>query len=73
MCVDDAVVDNMPQSQNRPKLTTLVNCSASWIETVLRLSASCERTTRVPRPDLESGRHDTGESFVDDMDDLRDG
>ena len=73
MCVDDAAVDNMTQSQSQPKLTPpggLLGVMNSNGTEIIQRPASAPPV--FPHSALESGQHDAGEAFVYDMDDLRD-
>ena len=73
MCVDDAAVDDVTQSQSQPKLTSpggLLSVMNSNAAEAIQRPASAPPI--FPRSGLESGQHDAGEVFVDDMDGLQD-
>ena len=70
MCVDDAAVDDSTQSQSQPKLTPPGELPNSNTAEVIQRPASAPPV--FPPSGPESGQHDPGEVFVDDMDGLRD-
>ena len=72
MCLDDAAVDDVTQSQSQPKLTPrdgLLSVMNNNGEEVIQRPASAPPI--FPDSGLESGQCDAGEAFVYDMDDLR--